>query len=46
MKPDMASGLTSTDLFNAMYGIVFWRHVWRQKDNEIYESNQLTDSGL
>jgi len=29
--PDIASGYPITDLFDAMSGIVFWRHVWRQK---------------
>ena len=29
--PDMASGYPNTDLFDAISGIVFLRHVWRQK---------------
>jgi len=56
LTPDMASkndaryGIEgypcSTHLFDAMSGIVFWRHVWRQKAAKLFTWNHLPNFGI
>ena len=34
--PDITSGYPSTDVTDAMSGIIFQRHVWRQKADKLF----------
>jgi len=39
-------GLSQWWTIDAMSGIVFWRHVWRQKANKLWPCNQLHNFGI
>jgi len=43
--PDMALGYPSSDLFDDMFGIVFFCHVCRQKADKLYACYQLPNFG-